>query len=291
MKIIYKYILFPIFGLLFLNSCTERIDVKLDETYTRLIVEGNLTTDTMEHLFYLSKTADYFSNQPAPKVNGATVSITDDLGNQVQLTEKESGIYATPADFAGQVNTKYELQIDLEEEIGGFSRYEASSVLPAVNPIDSIGMEFNERFGEDGFWIIKLYATDPGGVENFYQFKAYRNGILLTDTLDKVSFVDDQLFDGNFTFGIGVLYFNNSYENQQFKIGDTITLEMGGITKEHFTFMSNVNEATSFQNPLFGGPPANVLGNLDNGAFGYFSTYSTTYSSIILSEDNIIISD
>ncbi len=284
-------ILLFISSLFGLNSCTEKIEVELDESYTRLIVEGNLTTDTMAHKFMLSKTSDYFSNQPAPKVSGAAVAITDDMGNQTILEETEEGIYKTPADFFAQVNHEYSLRIDLQEEIGGFTSYQGSSIVPPVNPIDSIGMEFNSRFGEDGFWIVKLYATDPGGVENFYQFNVYRNSILMTDSLDKVSFVDDRLFDGNFTFGIGVNFFNNSYENQQFEIGDTVTLQMGGITKEHLTFMANVDEATSFQNPLFGGPPANPIGNIDNGAFGYFAAYSTTYSSMILSEDNIIYTD
>jgi len=278
-------------SLFWLNSCTEKIDVKLDESYTRLIVEGNLTTDTMEHVFMLSKTSDYFSNEPNPKVTGATVRITDEKGNSVLLEEKEEGIYKTPEDYFGIPNNRYDLRIDLQEEIGGFSTYEGSSFLPPVNPIDSIGMEFNSRFGEDGFWIVKLYATDPAGVENFYKFNIYRNGILMTDSLDKVSFVDDRLFDGNFTFGIGVNYFNNSYENEQFQIGDTVVMQMGGITKEQYTYMSNVSEATGYQNPLFGGPPANPIGNIDNGAFGYFATYSTTYSSMILTEDNIEFTD
>lgn len=281
------FLILSVISLLWLSSCTEKIDVQLDETYTRLIVEGNITTDTMEHVFILSKTTDYFANEAVPKVIGATVTITDETGNTTILEEKEEGVYKTPADFYGIPNLRYDLRIDLQEEIGGYSTYEGSSILPTVAPIDSIGMEFNSRFGQDGFWIVKLYATDPGGIDNFYQFNIYRNGFLMTDSLDKVSFVDDRLFDGNFTYGIGVSYFNNSYANQQFHIGDTVVMQMGGITKEHFTYMANVEEATSYQNPLFGGPPANPIGNIDNGAFGYFSTYSTTYSSLILTEDNI----
>lgn len=272
-----------------LGSCTERIEVELDETYTRLVVEGNLTTDTMAHLFVLTETTSYFYNQPAPPVENASVSISDNLGNKVVLEEKEPGKYYTPANFFGQVDRSYELQIDLTEEINGNLRYVAQSSIPPIAPIDSIGMEFNERFGKDGFWIVKLYATDPAGVENYYQFRVYRNDTLLSDTLNKVSFTDDKLFDGNFTFGIGVAFFNNSIAGQRFRVGDTVLLEMGGITKEHYTFMNNVIQSTSFQNPLFGGPPANVIGNISEGAFGYFSTFSTTYSELILTEDNIII--
>lgn len=282
-----KYISLFLLALFGLGSCTERIEVELDETFTRLVVEGNLTNDTMEHSVLLTKSSSYFYNQAAPKVGGASIMITDDLGNSIQLTEKEAGIYTTPNNFFGVIGRTYALQIDLEEEIGGSTRYEASSKLQEVAPIDSIRMEFNTQFGEDGFWIVKLYALDPAAVENYYLFNVYKNGLLMTDTLEKVSFTDDKIFDGNYTYGIGVSYFNNSYEDQTFKIGDSVSLQMGGITKEHYTFLSNMSEATSFQNPLFGGPPANVVGNISDGGFGYFSAYSTTYSTLILSESNV----
>lgn len=282
-----KYIYILLLALIGLGSCTERIEVELDETYTRLVVEGNLTNDTMAHRVILSKTSSYFYNQSSPKVTGASIMITDELGNSISLTETEAGIYETPMDYYGALNKTYYLQIDLEEEIGGSTRYESSSKLVKVAPIDSIRMEFNTQFGENGFWIVKLYALDPANIENYYLFNVYKNGSLMTDTLEKVSFTDDQLFDGNYTYGIGVSFFDNSDEAQTFQLGDQVTLQMGGITNKHYTFLSNMSEATSFQNPLFGGPPANVVGNISGGGFGYFSAYSATYSTILLSESNV----
>lgn len=163
----------------------------------------------------------------------------------------------------------------------------AQSFLPSVQKIDSIGIEFNEHFGKNGFWIVKLYAQDPGDEANFYMFNVYKNGKLMTDTLNKVSFTDDKMFNGNYTHGIGVVYFRNVSDKQLFKIGDEVVLQMSGITQEHFTYMNEVLRSTSFQNPMFGGPPANVKGNLSDGAFGFFSTYSNTYCAMILTEDNI----
>ncbi len=118
-------------------------------------------------------------------------------------------------------------------------------------------------------------------------FNVYNNGELMTDTLDKVSFTDDRLFDGNFTHGIGVAYFKNNIDDQPFKIGDTVVLQMAGLNKSQFLYFNEVIRATSFQNPMFGGPPANVKGNINHGGFGYFGAYSTTYSGLILTEDNI----
>jgi len=287
MKTIYKIFIGTIFSLLLLSSCTERIDVKLGETYDRLIVEGNITTDTIEHSFYLSKTSSYFANQPSPKISGASILLEDDLGNTTKLTETEPGHYITPNNFFGIPERTYQVQIDLNESIGENKSFEASSKLVSVNPIDSIGIAFNKFMGRHGFWFVKLYAKDPAGVENYYMFRVFNNGQLLSDTLDKVSLTDDRLFDGNYTYGIGVAYFEHVDDKPPFKIGDTVVLQMSGLTKEQFVYLNEVIRATSFQNPMFGGPPANVKGNINHGAFGYFGAYSTTYSSLIITEDNI----
>ncbi|NOR87937.1 MAG: DUF4249 family protein [Bacteroidales bacterium] len=283
-----KYILLlTILALFIMNSCTERLEIELDETYNRLVVEANITTDTSNHFFTLSQTSSYFYNQPPPKVIGAHIMITDNLGNETTFTESGAGKYVSPDNFYGVAGRTYEIDIELEEAIGESKFYQASSDLVSVDPIDSIGVAFNANIGREGYWIIKLYATDPVGVENFYMFNVYNNGELMTDTLNKVSFTDDRLFDGNFTYGIGVAYFKNIEDDQPFKVGDTVVLEMAGLNKDQYIYLNEVIQATSFQNPMFGGPPANVKGNISNGAFGYFGSYSTTYSSLILTADNI----
>jgi len=286
MKAIYIFIIIFIASLL-MSSCTERLDIELDETYDRLVVEGNVMTDTMAQSFYLSKTSSYFANEAASKITGADFVINDDLGNSINLTEAVAGQYITPDDFFGIPGRTYQMKINLEKEIGESKTYEASSELMAVDPIDSIGIAFNTLVGRDGFWLVKLYAQDPGGIENFYMFNVYNNGRLMTDTLDKVSFTDDRMFDGNYTYGIGVAYFRNNEDDQPFKIGDTVTLQMAGLNKNQYTYFDEVIRATSFQNPMFGGPPANVKGNISNGAFGYFGAYSTTYSTMIIKEGDI----
>ena len=52
----------------FLWNCSERIELELDSTYTRLVIEGSVTTDTMAHWVRLSTSSDYFYNQLAPAV-------------------------------------------------------------------------------------------------------------------------------------------------------------------------------------------------------------------------------
>jgi hypothetical protein len=287
MKIQYLFLLLVSSFLMILTSCTEKIDIKLDDTYTRVVLEGALSSDTTQHVFHLTKTASYYSNEPAQNIEGANITITDNLGNAQSLSENIPGYYSTPDNYYGVTERDYTIDIELADELGGYRNYRATSNLPNVAPIDSIGVEFNAKFGKDGYWVIKLFATDPAGIENYYMFNVYKNGILMTDTLDKVRFTDDKLFDGNYTNGIGVAFFSNSYEGNHFDVGDTVMLKMSGITKEQYSYLDEIRQSTGFQNPLFGGPPANVSGNLTNGGIGYFAAYSNSYCTLILTEDNI----
>ncbi len=263
-------------------SCTERIDINLDaQKYARLVVEGEFSSDTLPHKVKLSSTEDYFSNNIPAGVSNAQVSIYNN-DEEYQLIEipENSGIYLTAPEVFGQIGKTYTLKIELEEEIGGALIYEASSKIYPINQLDSIGLEFHEDWGEEGFWEVKCYVLDPP-TEDYYMFHIYRNGELINDTIDQVFVVDDLLYNGNYTNGIGVGYFDQSKEDQKLLPGDKVTLRVGRITKDYTNFLWQLQQEVSYQTPLFSGPPANVKGNINNGGFGAFGAYSTSYASKI----------
>ncbi len=46
------------------SACTERIDIDLDDTYTRLVVYGQIDSDdTARHMISLTESTSYFYNQ------------------------------------------------------------------------------------------------------------------------------------------------------------------------------------------------------------------------------------
>ena len=70
-----KILLFLMLGII-AASCTERIDVELDDTYTRLVVDGQLTGDSTEtHTIILTESTSYFYNQPPPPVTLSLIHI------------------------------------------------------------------------------------------------------------------------------------------------------------------------------------------------------------------------
>ena len=264
-------------------ACTEKINVKLDTTYTRLVVDGNIESDTGVYQVALTKSADYFSNVPVPRVVNASVTINDGV-NTFILNESQkgiSGIYETDAGFIGQIGKTYTLHVDLPEAISGKTSVEASSALLQVTHLDSIGADFHPEWGKEGIWTVKLYAQEPGNETNYYLFNFYRNGKLMTDTLTKKVVSDDKFYNGSYMNGVDVIYINNEHKWETIHPGDTIMLQMSGITKEYYNFINEVVQS-GFNIPFFSGPPANIKGNVSNGGVGFFAAYSNSFATTVV---------
>ncbi len=267
-------------------NCTERIDLEVDSSFTRLVVEGYVTTDTAAHWVRLSTSSDYFYNQPAPAVRGASISIDD--GQTVHpLVESGTlpGVYFTSAGFHGIPGRTYTLNVrDVDIDGNGVpEQYSASSTMNTVNPIDSISLRYFNAFGTTGY-EVQVYAWDSPK-KDWYSFKVHKNRKLLTDTLYEMIVQNDDFFNGNYTYGITSQFLSNEKPEEVVRIGDTITFEINGITEEYYKYIVEAQSQIFTQTPLFSGPPANIRTNLDNNAIGFFTAYSVKYSSTIATAD------
>ena len=261
-------------------SCTERVDIDLDSTWQRLVVDGYITTDTTSHFIKLSKTTDYYYNQEPPAVTGAIVEISDNQGNTVRFDEQEDGLYYSPPDYYAETGKTYTLNIRLEEEINGYKDYSASSTVLDIYPVDSISLLYHSDWGTEGFYEVQCWYQDPVSAD-FYMFNIFKNQVLMTDTIDKRMVTDDLLYNGSYTNGIGVGWLDQSIEREKVNPGDTIVFQAAKITEEYANYIWTLQTEISFNTPLFSGPPANVKSNVSNGAVGFFAVYSVTYSSAI----------
>jgi archaellum component FlaF (FlaF/FlaG flagellin family) len=263
-------------------QCTERIEIEVDSSYTRLVVEGNISTDTMQHAVRLSKSSDYFYNKPALSVSGAMVSISDgDSTVLLDESQKYPGTYMTDPGFYGVPGKTYTLTIshvDVDEN-GVFEEYNASSELKPIISIDSIQLE--QLAGNNyNFYEILLFAWDPP-VKNFYAFKVLKNGVLIKDSLNEIIVQDDVFFNGNYTYGIPTQFLDQNKEDEIIMPGDTITFEINGITEEYYKFVIEAQSEIFYQTPLFSGPPANISSNISNDAIGFFTAYSVGRCSVV----------
>jgi hypothetical protein len=142
-----KSILLISFLSLLVFSCTERIDIQLDDSYTRLVVDGSINTDTMIHTVELRTTSSYYYNEPAPMVSGAQLSITDGI-HIFNLKENKTGVYQTDSSVYGVAGQTYTLNIKLANAIGGHSDYSAVSTLNPIVPLDSVSLLFHPEWAK-----------------------------------------------------------------------------------------------------------------------------------------------
>jgi hypothetical protein len=244
-----------------LSSCTELIDIKLDDSEVRLVIEGEITNEPARHAVKITRSANYFSNEPAPRVTGAIVSITDSENSHI-LIEEEPGLYLTEPDVFGTPGKTYQLTV-----LTGGMEYTATTEMKQVMPIDSI--QFRRSVQDEKKYEILLYAQEPTAPGDHYMWKSYKNDSLLTDSISKVIFLSDDLINGRYLNGLIV---------QQIEAipGDEITLEMLAVPQEYYQFVLTLMIESRWRGGPFDGPPANIQGNISNNALGFFVAYSKT---------------
>lgn len=263
-----------------LNSCTERIDIELEEGSIKLAVEGYIAPNDNKNYIRLTESANYFANEPAPTISNAVIELNDGTNTfMLQEDALQPGMYMFPDTFNAIQEHTYDVKINLAEEVGGYLDYTSSAYMPRLSDdIDSISVEYNTNFE---FWMVRLYALEPPGPD-YYMFNALRNDTLITDTISDVSIVDDELFDGNYMNGVTVMGFGKD----DLTPGDKLTLILSNISEDYYNYIIEVQSELNPNVPIFSGPPANVRSNINNGAVGYFAAYPSAFSSTIVKEPN-----
>lgn len=265
--------------IIFLGACTERIDIDLDSTYTRCVIYGELTTDTTSHRIFISRTGNYFSNEPAIGISGATVSITDgEITHFLSEDPQQPGTYITQPNVFGIEGKTYTLLVENVDLLGNgvLQNYTASSLLPPVLAPDSIRVIYRSQWRG---WVVQAFASDPADSKDFYMFHTWLNGNLETDSLSTRVIADDLFFNGSYTNGITIKYWEGQ---NRITPGDTIVSGFCGITEDYYKFVDEVRTTVRPSSPLFSAPPANPRTNISNNGIGYFTAYSVKRAHFIV---------
>lgn len=269
----YISIIIPALLLLF-AACTEKIDLELDDTYSRLVVEATITDRDDHHEIILTSTASYFHNESAPRIANAEVRISDGT-NGWQLTAHQPGHYMFAEKIATQAGTEYQLEIDFEGKT-----YRASSYMKPVPVLDSLSVRPHP-------WIpnhhdLIAHFQEPAESQDFYMWKVYHNGVNLTSTAPSFRIGADDFINGQY---IGLPFYIIQPEDELLVPGDTIRVEMYNIGYDYFMFLNAMQRNQGATGGPFAGPPANIPGNIDNGALGFFLAASVSEAEYIVGDE------
>ena len=265
---------------LLLVSCSEIIQLDLNQgENNKLVVEGSITTEYKIHRVKLSRTADYFFNQPGLPELGANVSISDGDTIIQMIDNGNKGIYATEDSCAGKIDHNYTLNIQLANG----EQYTASESIKSLMPVDSVRYEYVEapfpNMDDDYYYNINIFASEDPAPGDFYLWELFINNKHVSDTLRLKVFVSDDMVNGSYIGNWTV------YSIPEYKIDrDTneVRLQMLSISEGKYNFYFSSLLETDFSGGGFSGPPANIPSNISNGALGFFSASAVTESKIAL---------
>ena len=277
-------------------SCTERIDIDVDDAPPRLVIHGYITTDAKQHSIRITRSAGYFTTNSPEGVSNATVTISDNDGNILHLNENEEdpGLYQTAADVRGEEGKTYTLDVHIDYDDNRPSEhYRSEAYLQHINHIDSVGLQASPLFKQSV--EVLLYAQDIGG-NTFYSIFVAINDSVVNSAMSRYFVMDNVFFRGQYMDGIACYYLNQNpdseYRNEILNVGDKVTLNINAISQEYATFISNAQSEIRGSNPIFGGPPANVPSNIRcishpnrPQVLGFFTAYPSRYAYVMVTEE------
>lgn len=260
-----KFTIITILSVLFFTSCEKEIDLDLDESTQKIVVEGMVHDFLGGNYVLLSKTRPYKDNGAIEKISNAAVNITDNLNNSYTLYEVSPGVY-TDTLLQGIHGRTYNLTVIAEGKTITSKSYMNQNV-----GIDSLSLEEDpEAFWEDPNipeYSVRCHFTDPLNSENYYRIKAFLEG----EQEDGFLALSDEFFDGNPT------YFP-IFESTFFP-GDSITVNLLSIEEEIYRYFNALSSSQGGQ------VPGNPITNLStDDAVGYFSAAAFSQKSIVVPE-------
>jgi hypothetical protein len=235
-----------------LSSCTKEIDIELEEGDRRLVIDTWFTTEQKVHQVNLTHTANYFSNEPSPKVTGASVQIAGG-GDVFEFQEVSPGVYESEPTAQAKMGNEYTLTIDHDGET-----YEASDFCDTVPNLDWVELYYDSD--EDGAWYdFLIWTTELSGYGHYYCWRVLKNGVYVTDTLSKVTIDSDEYLGDGLVFEAFPMEWIWA---DQVTSGDVLTLEQHNISKQTYDSFIGIMTETSWKGGIFDAPPANIPSNV-----------------------------
>ncbi len=284
-----------LFAVVFCNSaCEKNIQIHLQEQEPELVVDASIEND-QPPVVLLSKSIDFYSEispgiLEASFVHGADIEISDGTVSR-KLTEYtvDSGdlrisYYSIdntdPANsIIGKLNTSYNLKILVAGKV-----YEAVTGIPSITRrIDDLWWEPAPNNPDTSLVRLVVKATDPKGLGDYIRYFTKTNTEPFYAGYNSV--FDDDVIDGT-TYTLPVdrgVDKNVKHKDDDlfFRRGDTVTLKVCNIDKATYDFWRTFEFTfQSIGNPF--SSPAKVLGNISNGALGYFGGYAAQFRTIII---------
>lgn len=306
-----SYLIFGLIMVFGLFACEEEYTPDNVGEIDDIVVEGYIEAgpEARPVFVLLTKALPFFS-ELAPSdfgglyVKGAEVTVTDDLGRKVRLSEicwedldplfrelvaQELGLPSADiafdlcayVDAAGEIEAReggsYQLDINAEGK-----DLRALTTIPPHIPLDSLWFEVPRGEPNDTMAELWCTITDPALQKNYYRYLTATNGGRLIAGFQTVT--DDAFFDGmSFDFPLTKSEDPNDDLDPAvfglFRRGDTARIKWLNLDEAHYNFWLTLETARSRQGPF--SSYVRIASNVQGG-LGIWGGYSVSYYDLVV---------
>lgn len=260
-----RIILFlPLLALLF-ASCEKVVNIDLNESNPRYVIEGEIFQGMDTVRVRVAKTTDYYGKKPQQQIMDAAVTLILSDGTVIPIPHTGNGLYELPG-FNAVVGQTYQLKV-----VAGGQEFTAATTVPSPAPIDSITAEFKQEDFLDEGYEVKAYVTDRVEEQNNYRF-IYQ----INDTLRNRP-EDLNVFDDKFNNGKTIIV----QPFERFKVNDSVTYQIRTMDRNVYDYFRTLQDLLNNPN---GPAPSNPLSNIKGGALGYFGAFSVSKAGVRIKE-------
>lgn len=244
-----KYIF--IFTTILTSSCTKEIEIDYHRVEPMPVIEAHLRDGGV--MVYVSRTRDIQDNDRDKYVDDATVHLSSDNGDNLQLKRMGDGLYANF--IASHVGTEYTLDIDIDG-----TTYTAASTMQPAPIITSAQFDISPILTSNVV-SLELEMQTPTDAQYFYVYHIYRNGLLYKWN----TFENRGSDNGQVTKSVLCFYIGDAEDDEDEIIadGDTMALSISCIERKAYEYLYELKTSAR--------TTANPKSMFSGNAIGYFA--------------------
>lgn len=260
-----------IFISMILTACEKEINIDLNESNPRFVIEANLSSLNNESEVRITQTLNFDQTNNYPAISNAIVTITDTTLQQTySLKEITPGVYKKIG-LSGIEGHTYRLDVEI-----GSESFSAISTLPIplsldtlqqlnlAGQIDAAGPPAGTPGAGTMIRILPVYKNTTG-LDKYFQFVITKNDSLQNNIIIRNDLVSNPV---SFPFPL----FIKAQKN------DTLVIDMQFIDKNVYDYFYGLNRNLG----QFSATPSNPASNISNGALGYFKAHSSIRKQLVI---------
>lgn len=248
------------FALASLTSCTEVIELDLNDSEPGYVIEATLDAEAGIAEVFISQSGSFTDPGDYPQVSNAVVLLETESGLLWEVTETAPGEYV-----AENIEVESGDILTMTVEIDGQS-YLSSVAVPNEVSIDSV--EFmsaaSPRFGEGKIPIVNY--QNPGSGKLYFQVET-----LVPGTSQTVIPIENAVTDENITLF-----------QAPFPVGTPLQLEVRSVTESVYRYLTEISELKGEGIGPASAAPSNPEYQWTGNALGYFSVYQPAVVQVIV---------